>query len=270
MKKSVEYIVREIVKEILTEAPAKPEFDNAPSAAKNSPYTPAEEKFISKFDVYGTKHLGIIYSPTDIGVREFIMRSGKDLNLTPGILLKMLRDNIVKIVPYTGYGKNTDYTLELQLSLDDIKGLGSEEQKEKEEKEQPSGASTETPAAPELPAAGPENAGVIKYGDLLQESAKIIKNLISEKKNTKKDPEVKVYYKQARVLDRLPKGYVTDLEKIISLLNRKTKSKHERERLVADLLDNLALNFDLSPAQIAKSYEFHKNQKRLKKFLDKN
>jgi hypothetical protein len=265
MKKSVEYIIRETIKEILSEAPAKPEFDNAPAAAKDSPFTPAEEKFISKFDANGTRHLGIIYSPTDIGIREFITRSGKDLNLTPEILLRMLRDGYIKIVPYTGYGRNTDYTLELQLSLDDIKGMGSEEQKEKEEKEAPSGASIETP---ELPAPGPENAGVMKYGDLLHESAKIMNNLITEKKSTKKDTEVKVYHKQARVLDRLPKGYVTDLERIISILNKKTKSKYEKERLVADLLDNLALNFDLNADQIRKSYEFHKNQKRLKKFLD--
>lgn len=265
MKKSVEYIIRDYIRQIIAEAPAQAELDNAPAAAKDSPFTPAEEKFISKFDANGSRHLGIIYSPTDIGIREFITRSGKDLNLTPEILLRMLRDGYIKIVPYTGYGKNTDYTLELQLSLDDIKGMGSEEQEEKESKGDTSGAPTEEP---ELPAPGPENAGTILYGDLLQESAKIMKNLLSEKKKTEKKPEVKVYYKQARVLDRLPKGYVTYLEKIIDILDRKTKSKFEKERLVADLLDNLAINLDLNADQIKKSYEFHKSQKRFNKFLD--
>jgi hypothetical protein len=265
MKKSVEYIIRDYIRQIIAEAPAKPELDNAPAAATNSPFTPAEEKFISKFDANGTRHIGIIYSPTDIGIREFITRSGKDLNLTPEILLRMIRDNYIKIVPYTGYGRNTDYTLELQLSLDDIKGMGSDEQTEKEEK----GSTSSAPAGePELPIPGPENAGTILYGDLLQESAKIMKTLLSEKKKTEKKPEVKVYHKQARVLNRLPKGYITYLEKIIDILDRKTKSKFEKERLVADLLDNLSINLDLNADQIKKSYEFHRSQKRFNKFLD--
>jgi hypothetical protein len=33
--------------------------DNAPNSAVDSPFTPAEEKFLGKFDAYGTKHLGI-------------------------------------------------------------------------------------------------------------------------------------------------------------------------------------------------------------------
>ena len=265
MKKSVDYIILESLRKIIAEAPATPEFDNSNLSAKASPFTPAEEKFLSKFDANGTTHLGIIYSPTDIGIREFITRSGKDLNLTPGVLLKMLRDKYIKIVPYTGYGKNTDYTLELQLSLDDIKGMGSAEQEEKEEKGSASGAPT---AAAEAPMPEPENAGVIRYGDLLQESAKIMKSLLSEKKKTEKKPDVTIYSKQSRILNRLPKGYVTDLERIISLLNKKTRSKFERERLVADLLDNLAINLDLNADQIKKSYEFHRSQKRLKKFSD--
>ena len=57
------------------------------------------------------------------------MRSGKDLNLNPLILLSLINDKIVKIVPYSGWGRNDDYTIELQLSLDDVKGLGSEDAK---------------------------------------------------------------------------------------------------------------------------------------------
>ena len=115
---------------------------------------------------------------------------------------------------------------------------------------------------------GPENAGTIRYGDLIQESVKIIKGLLAEKKKAEKKPDATVYYKQSRVLDRLPKGYIIDLEKIIAMLNKKTKTKFEKERLVADLLDNLAINLDLDADHIKTSYEFYKNQKRLKKFLD--
>ena len=35
------------------------------------------------------------------------------------------------------------------------------------------------------------------------------------------------------------------------------------------LRDNLSINFDLTDKQIAKSYEMHKKQKRLQKYLDK-
>ena len=31
-----------------------------------SPYTPEETKFLGKFDTYGSKHLGVIYSLTDV------------------------------------------------------------------------------------------------------------------------------------------------------------------------------------------------------------
>jgi hypothetical protein len=37
-----------------------------------TPEYPAEERFLGKFDVYGSTHLGILYSISDIGVREFI------------------------------------------------------------------------------------------------------------------------------------------------------------------------------------------------------
>ena len=41
--------------------------------------------------------------------------------------LNLLKNKVIKIVPYTGFGRNTDYTLELQLSLDDVAGLGAED-----------------------------------------------------------------------------------------------------------------------------------------------
>ena len=52
-------------------------------------------------------------------------------------------------------------------------------------------------------------------------------------------------------------------------MDKKTKNNLEKERLVADILDNLQVNLKLTPKDIRKSYEFHKNQKRLQKTLDK-
>jgi hypothetical protein len=50
----------------------------------------------------------------------------------------------------------------------------------------------------------------------------------------------------------------------------RTFNKREQERLIADILDTLQLNFNLTPRQIHLAYEFHRNQKRLQKFLDKD
>jgi hypothetical protein len=149
------------------DAGKKKETDNAPSDAEVSPFTPAEEKFLGKFDAYGTTHLGIIYSPTDIGIREFLGRSGNDLNCTPGILLKLLRNKIIKIVPYTGFGRNTDYTIELQLSLDDVKGLGKEDKEKAEAGSSASGAPT---GGGEAAAPAPEVAWFVPKGTLIRET----------------------------------------------------------------------------------------------------
>ena len=134
---------------ILMEQPGSRELNNAPSQSGNLPFTPAEQKFLGKFDAYGTKHLGVIYSISDIGIREFITRSGIFLNLTTGILLKLLRKKIIRIVPYTGYGRNDDYTIELRLSLDSIKGWGAEEQDAAEKKQPAAGGGSTEPAAPD-------------------------------------------------------------------------------------------------------------------------
>jgi len=138
---------------ILMEQPGSRELNNAPSQSGNLPFTPAEKKFLGKFDAYGTKHLGVIYSITDIGIREFISRSGIFLNVTTDILLSLLRKKIIRIVPYTGYGRNNDYTIELQLSLDSIKGWGAEEQDAAEKKQSTAAAGGSTDMA------GPNSSG---------------------------------------------------------------------------------------------------------------
>ena len=172
MKKYLEHIIK---KSLLAEqdapaddaAAATPlETDNAPSDAKDSPFTPAEERFLGKFDAYGSNHLGILYSTSDAGVREFIARSGKELNVSPGILRRLFRKKMIKFVPYTGFGRNDDYTIELQLSLDDVKGLGKADQAKAETGAQASGAAPAGGGAPPPP---PENAGVIRYGHVITE-----------------------------------------------------------------------------------------------------
>jgi hypothetical protein len=267
-KYNIQQILRNLIAEQAT--PNAKVTDNAPNDAVDSPFTPAEEKFLGKFDAYGTQHLGILYSTSDIGVREFMTRSGYDLNITPGILLNLIRHNIVKIVPYTGFGRNTDYTIELQLSLDDVAGLGDAD-KEKAQAGAAGGGASPTPGAeetaPETPA--PDLSWVVKYGDVLKESINTAKKLISEKKDKKKQ-DAEVYTSKSRVLRRLPKQYIRHLERIIDAILRNTKTTFERERLIADILDNLQVNLDLSPKHIRQSYEFHRTQKRLQKELEKN
>lgn len=266
--KRLDHIIEKTLLSLIEQAaPVKKETDNAPSDADVSPFTPAEEKFLGKFDAYGTTHIGIIYSPSDIGIREFITRSGNDLNLTPEILLNLIRNNIVKIVPYTGYGRNTDYTIELQLTLDDVKGLGKEDKEKAEAGSTASGA--EAGAAemttPEPSAPAPEVAWVIPYGELIRESVVITKKL-TEAKTSKSDVDVD----KSRLLKKLPKSVINDLERILDKFLKRATNASEKQRLVADILDNLAKNLKLTPKQIQRSYEYHKTQKRLQETLNVN
>jgi hypothetical protein len=54
----------------------------------------------------------------------------------------------------------------------------------------------------------------------------------------------------------------------IDSFSKKKRTISEKQRLIADILDNLMLNFDLTPKQIQRSYEMHRDQRRLKKILD--
>ena len=196
------------------------ETDNADSDATDSPFTPAEKRFLGKFDAYGSNHLGIIYSVSDIGIREFMARSGKEFNVTPGILIKLLRDKIIKIVPYTGFGRNNDYTIELQLTLDDVKGLGDVDKEKAEKGSSASGAPADGGAAgamPEMPPPAPEVAWVVKYGDILKESVVVAKTILTEKKSISST----IYAKQSRMLKLLPRDFIKHLEQVISKISRK-------------------------------------------------
>jgi hypothetical protein len=251
-------------------APAKLETDNAPADAAESPFTPAEEKFLGKFDAYGTRHLGIIYSPSDIGIREFITRSGKDLNITPEILLNLLRNKFIKLVPYTGFGRNTDYTIELQLSLNDVAGLGAADKDKAEAGSTASGAGSPPDSAAPPPAPGPEVSWVMKYGTILKESANFAKTLLKSPILESNKLNINVYTDNSRILNRFPKEFIYHLKRMLSTIDKKTKTTAEKERLIADILDNLQANFKLTPKNIKKSFEMHKNQKRLQKLLQNN
>lgn len=272
MKQINEHIILRTLREMILEQDAPPaedgakkiETDNAPSSDPQSSFTPAEQKFLGKFDAYGTTHLGILYSVSDIGVREFVTRSGKELNCTPEILLNLLKSKIIKIVPYTGWGRNTDYTIELQLSLDDIKGMGADDKEKAEAGSSASGAPAAGGGAPTPPPpAGPPTEWIMGYGDLLTETSLTTYKILKETKH-----HDKVHVKSSRILKDLPRTYIKHLIQIIDMFSKKKYSVSEKQRLIADVLDNLMINFDLTPKQIQRSYEMHRDQKRLKKILD--
>jgi len=263
MDKRLYRIVESTLKTLISEAPAI-ETDNAKSNADSGLFTPAEEKFLGKFDAYGTSHIGVIYSISDVGIQEFIARSGKMLNITPGILLNLLRSKIIKLVPYGGLGRNDNYTIELQLTLDDVKGLGAEDKKNIESGTGTGGGGAMPP--PESGAPGPENAWVVRYGNILQESAYITKQILTE--STKKSQKKSDFYSKLRMINHVPKEYIQQMERIIKSIDKTAKTKHQMKKIIADVLDILQLKLKLTSKDIKQSYDFHKSQKRLQKYLD--
>jgi len=130
----------------------------------------------------------------------------------------------------------------------------------------------------EIPATGPEESfrkdgelimenqqlNIYRYESILEQTAKTLKQIISDKKR-----KSKVYSSKSRVLKRLPSGYIYYLEKIFELMSIRLKTDTEKEHLVADLMDNLAYNFGLTPHQILRSYVYYKNQNKLRNILKK-
>lgn len=273
MKKPVvENIVITTLKRMLSEqaeagaqTPDQETRDNAESDGVGL-FTPAEERFLGKFDAYGSRHLGIIYSLSDIGIREFIARSGKDLNITPEILIKLYREGIIKFVPYSGWGRDDNYTIELQLSLNDVKGLGDEDAK-KAENDTAAGGAAAAAAAPM--ATGMEVAWVVKYGDVLKEAMKIAKTMPRRAILEAKGKDVEVPLNKTRVLRQFPVGMIRDLKRVIEKIEKKSLTESQTERLVADILDILQLNLKMDAKSMRQSYQFHRDQKKLQKYLDK-
>ena len=251
-----ENYIRNIVRERLLSVLNEEEIED-------SPFTPAEEKFLAKFVELGTTSVGIIYSPNEVGVREFIGRSGKELNLTPDVLAKLLKDKIISIVPYGGYGRNEDYTLQCNIPLDELEGLSSGTEEEGGETPPEGGdmppPEGDMPETPEVPAGPPEESA--------RSSKDLSKLLVAEAKKSKKKSKSKVHTRKARQLNRLPKGYIIYLERIIEILGGKLRTEVEKEHLVADILDNLSHNFGLTPQQVYKSYIYYKTQNRLQNII---
>ena len=116
-----QHTIESILKRILTEQD-NPDLAADPSSISEtedtstddnySMFTDSEQKFLGIFDKTQSQHVGVIYSISDIGIREFIARSGMSYNCTPSILLQLIRDKIIKIVPTTGWGRDDNYTIE--------------------------------------------------------------------------------------------------------------------------------------------------------------
>ena len=264
-------IVENTLKQLIAEAPAQ-ETDNITSDS-TAVFTPAQEKFLGKFDAYGTEHLGVIYSVSDVGIQEFIARSGKDLNITPGILLSLLRSKSIKIVPYGGWGRDDNYTIELQLSLDDIAGMGAEDKKNIEAGSAAAGgAPAPEPPMPEPPAPGPENAWVVRYGDILSESTRIVKNLFIEtnKKSetiTEKIKKTATSIKNINEFHELPKHYRQFMERVVSKLQRTQPNTKTNELIIAEVLSILSDRMKISISDIKQSYKLQESVKKLQNFL---
>ena len=251
----IRHIVREHLLSVLNE-----------EEIEESPFTPAEEKFLAKFAELGTTAMGIIYAPNEIGIREFLGRSGKDFNLTPDVFAKLLKDKIISIVPYGGYSRNEDYTIQCNIPLDELEGLssGTEDGGGESGSTPPEGddmppPEDDMPETPEVPAGPPEES--------VGSSNDLSKLLVAEAKKSKKKSKSKVHTRKARQLNRLPKGYILHLERIIEILGQKMRTGIEKEHMVADILDNLAHNFGLTPQQVYKSYIYYKTQNRLQNII---
>ena len=110
----------------------------------------------------------------------------------------------------------------------------------------------------------------MKYGTIITESAKIIKKLLDRPIIETKNNKIDIYTDKSRLLKRFPKDFIYHMKRMINMMDKKTKNTNEKERIVADVLDNLQVNFKLTPKNIRQSYEIHKNQKKLQNMLKKH
>jgi len=172
-------------------------------------YSDNEQKFLGHFDKVQDIHLGVIYSVSDIGMREFLTRSGNQLNCNPALLFSLIKKGVIKIVPSSGYGHDTTYTIELQLPLTDVEGMaekitdtgdaaaggdagdgadiGGAVEGGADIGGAPAGGEAEEPAGEEPPELeGMPTEWVVNYKDIINESTKIAKRLINERSSKKK------------------------------------------------------------------------------------
>ena len=316
-------LFEEILNEIIAEQNGKdPALD---VTGKESIYTPDQQKFLAHFGKTQNQSLGILYSLSPSGIQEFLNRSGALYNLTSDVLVQLLKLKVISIVPYTGYSRNTDYTIKCNVPTKefadfstaeeepaagggggapagggdtggftggggmttadlDAGGGGGAEPPAEEEAGEPVGAEVPEEGA-EVPAPdeGAPEESFRKDGTLLTETDDIVHTQYTYPQIVKESIKIakqlmtsyyinENFFKRAassRVLNRLPKGYLILLERIIVDLSKKMRNNLDKEHLVADILDNLAHNFGLTPNQILKSYTFYKHQNRLKNLVKK-
>lgn len=281
------------------------EQDTQTNGSDDTLFTQEEKRFLGTFALKGNQHLGIIYSKSIAGLQEFLSRSGTALNLTPAAFTTLLKYKVIEIVPYSGYSRNEDYTIRLNLNLEDVApyaeiakaalagdegtggdaaggdaggggggggftggggGFTGDEVPMDDETADDAPADDSEAGADAAIEDVPVDVGesVMRYNDILKESARIAKRILTEQRVKKK-----INYSKSRILQRLPKGYIFYLERIFGILGKKTHNDLERAHLVADILDNLSHHFGLTPAQIFKSYTFYRNQNRLQNLLKK-
>lgn len=313
MKELIEQIVDEIlIEQVITE-------DEQPGII----FTPAEEKFLARFGELDNPTMGFLYADNDTGRQEFMSRSGRDFNCTPQILSNLENKGIISVVELPGFSDDANYTLQLNIPIDDVRGFSSGLEKgDKGGDDMPTGGAgpdtsmssgggggfTSTadlgapvdvggddipaPEGEDMPApeGEPEPTEELNLGDTPQESFRkdgdlileqvfpgiyCYKSIMTESANIANRlletplKDMKVHSSKSRVLKRLPAGFVFYLEKIINMLSKRLYTDLEREHLVADILDNLAHNFGLTPKQILKSYVFYRSQNRLKNLIKK-
>jgi len=291
---------------------------------KESVYTPEQQKFLGQFGKTQNQSLGILYSLSPAGIQEFMNRSGAMYNLTTDVLVQLLKSKVISIFPYTGYSRNTDYTIKCNVPTEDLAAFSTDGEESAdasagggamdtgggsdftggggmttadldtggggapepapdiggEPGAEPIGAEVPEEGA-EVPEEGAESFrkdGTLivetndyvhmqyTYPQILQETVKIAKKLITEQRGNE---SFTGRVAKSRVLNRLPAGYLTLLEKIIKNLSSQVHNTLDKEHLVADILDNLSHNFGLTPNQILKSYTFYRNQNRLKNLVKK-
>lgn len=272
MKYTPEDIVTTTLKVMLLEqgeptpAPADQQNTNNADSQAVGLFTPAEERFLGKFDAYGSDTLGVIYSLSDTGIREFMQRSGKDLNLSVGMLLKLIKQRVIKVVKYGGWGRDSQYTLKLMLSLDDVKGLGDDDE-EKAENDTAAGAGA---AGAAMVPPAPMVAWVEKYGDVLTEAAKLATTLAKTSLTESKKSDVEIYHEKSRILKQFSPDFLRDLKRIVEKIHKKSLTGSQQVRLIADILDNLQVNLGLTKENVQQAYQYHREQKKLQKYMDKN
>lgn len=310
MKKTdIQRIVREELISALAEQEQPQETDKQNTEIPDDDrFSQAEKAFLGKFAEKGSQYLGILYSKSPSGIEEFINRSADQLNLTMDVFQKLLRDGVIAIEQYGGYGRNEDYTIKLNLDLQgveqyrgaqppngenggdetadidtggdsssapipvpagggDVGGGGAEEAPEGGEEAPEGGEEAPEEAPEEVPEPEAPAETILKYGDILNETARTAKRLIEQRNTMSRSAQARVYADKSRMLKRLPTGYLRYLERIIEMLGKRLHNDNEREHLVADILDNMAHNFGLTPRQIMRSYVFYRTQNRLKNVI---